>query len=198
MAAMRSINAAPCRAARAARPMLLLTVLCLLLPACTTTPPPSPPVEVNEPRIIPGVPFHAQEEFHCGPASLAALLNFLGDPVTPRKIANEIFRNDIRGTLTLDMGLYPRMRGFSSTFGSGTPKALVATIDSGTPAVVMVNQGLVAIRKLHYMVVTGYTPKAVIVNTEQQEGLRLPWDDFLPSWERAEYWMLTVTPGEKG
>ena len=185
------------RVQRAVRRAFVSLCCCLLLTACATAVPPRPS-DAAKTRMISGVPFHPQEDFQCGPSSLATLLNFHGDPVTPEEIEHDIFRSDIRGTVTLDMGLYPRTRGFVSTFGRSSPEALVREIDSGHPAVVMVNEGFATIRKLHYMVVTGYDPEAVVVNSGRHEGMRLAWDDFLSTWEGADYWMLTISPKDKG
>ncbi|NIW44576.1 MAG: hypothetical protein GWN30_07355, partial [Gammaproteobacteria bacterium] len=62
------------------------------------------------------VPFFPQLDYQCGPASLAGVLNYYGDHVGPDEIAEAIYRENIRGTVSLDMVLYVRKRGFASTW----------------------------------------------------------------------------------
>ncbi|HLB02506.1 MAG TPA: C39 family peptidase, partial [Nitrospiria bacterium] len=39
---------------------------------------------------VEGVPFYPQKEYQCGPASLAAVLNYFGQAVSPEEIAEAI------------------------------------------------------------------------------------------------------------
>ncbi len=147
--------------------------------------------------MVQDVPFLVQEQYQCGPAALAMVLNHAGDRITPDAIARDIFRKDIRGSVNLDMILYPRRRGFDSLFGKGSPQTIINAVDIGRPIVVMVDQGLPMVRKLHYMVVVGYTPTEVVVHSGTTRCKRIPWKDFLSQWEGTGYWMLTVKPKER-
>lgn len=175
--------------------LALLPVLLILtlLAGCATLPtgfaPPS-----GQGRVT-GVPFHAQEDLQCGPASLAMVLNHLGDPVTPEEISRALFRKDLRGVVSLDLALYPRGRGFSSRFFRGSEKDIAAAVDAGQPLLVMVDQGFGGIRVLHFMVVTGYDGQGVLANSGRSQGLRLGWAEFLSAWDGADRWALLVTPG---
>ncbi len=179
------------------RTAALAACLALLI-GCTAakTPLPQPPQGIGS-NMVANVPFHPQEDYQCGPSALATVLNHAGDKVSPETIAKAIFRENIRGTVSLDMGIYPRDRGFNSRFGKGDATSLVAAIDAGQPAVVMVNQGFSMARKLHYMVVTGYMPDFVVVNSGRERNKRIPWTEFLPQWKETGYWMLTIQPGGK-
>ncbi len=182
------------RAASAARGAAALTVL-LLLAACAAATAPAPPPGLGA-RLLDDVPFFPQDDFHCGPSVLASLLGYAGDPVTPEEVAAAVFREDLRGTLTLDMGLYPRTRGHASTFGPGRPGELTAAIDAGRPVGVMVNLGFSAVRRLHFMTIVGYTPRAVIAHSAALRATHIPWETFLARWESAGRWMLTIGPGD--
>jgi len=156
------------------------------LPADFTPPP-------GQGRVA-GVPFHAQEDLQCGPASLAMVLNHLGDPVTPEEISRALFRKDLRGVVSLDLALYPRGRGFATRFFRGSEKDVAAAVDAGQPLLVMVDEGFGGIRVLHFMVVTGYDAQGVLVNSGRGQGLRLGWGEFLSAWDGADRWALRVTP----
>lgn len=144
---------------------------------------------------VEGVPFHAQEDLQCGPASLAMVLNHLGDPVTPEEISRALFRKDLRGVVSLDLALYPRGRGFATRFFRGSEKDIAAAVDAGRPLLVMVDEGFGGIHVLHFMVVTGYDHQGVLVNSGRSQGQRLGWGEFLSAWDGADRWALLVTPG---
>ncbi len=163
----------------------------MLLAACASLPPGfAPPAGGGQ---VPGVPFHPQEDLQCGPASLAGVLNFLGDPVTPDQIAAQVFRPDLRGSVSLDLALYPRTRGFATRFFRGTPGDLVAAVDAGRPLVLMLDQGLGGVKVLHYVVLTGYRPEGVVVNSGRSQGVVLSWAGFLADWAGTGNWTLEVT-----
>lgn len=144
---------------------------------------------------VEGVPFHAQEDLQCGPASLAMVLNHLGDPVTPEEISRALFRKDLRGVVSLDLALYPRGRGFATRFFRGSEKDIATAVDADRPLLVMVDEGFGGIHVFHFMVVTGYDHQGVLVNSGRSQGLRLGWGEFLSAWDRADRWALLVTPG---
>jgi ABC-type bacteriocin/lantibiotic exporter with double-glycine peptidase domain len=174
--------------------LLALTLLagCGLLTGCAKLPSGfAPPPGQGR---VENVPFHAQEDLQCGPASLAMVLNHLGDPVTPEEISRALFRKDLRGVVSLDLALYPRGRGFATRFFRGSERDVVVAVDAGQPLLVMVDQGFGGIRVLHYMVVTGYDAHGVLVNSGRSQGLRLGWGEFLSAWDGADRWALRVTP----
>lgn len=148
-------------------------------------------------RIIPAVPFFAQEQYQCGPASLAGVLRHLGQDgpqATPDGIAETIFRPGMHGTLSLDLALYPRTLGLASRWYDGSVADLMAAVDSGQPRIVMVDHGYGLVSTYHFMVVVGYAPDAVIVNSDRTPLQRLPWASFLRTWDRTDRWTLEVRP----
>jgi hypothetical protein len=138
------------------------------------------------------VPFYPQVSFQCGPASLAGVLNFFGEGVTPDEIAEAVFRKDIRGTVTLDMVLYARKRGFLAEWYNGSVDDIRRSVDDGVPLIVMVDFGFANVRKNHYMVVVGYTPEGVIANSGKTREKLISWDYFLARWDRTKRWALRI------
>ena len=146
--------------------------------------------------LIKDVPFFPQLDYQCGPASLAGVLNYYGDTVTPDEIAEAIYRQKIRGTVSLDMVLYARQRGFNSKWYGGGTDDIVRAVDSGSPLVVMIDLGFSVARVYHYMVITGYSFEGVIANTGTTPQKLISWERFMSQWEKTHNWTLLVTPKE--
>ncbi|MDR3640716.1 MAG: C39 family peptidase [Humidesulfovibrio sp.] len=177
----------------AARAVFFL-LLALSLAACAAQLPPdfSPPAIE---RVLDHVPFHPQEAYQCGPSSLATVLGYYGDPVSPEDVAAEVFRPDLRGAVSLDLALYPRGRGFRTRFFRGSAADIAAAVDAGRPVLVMADYGFGGMHKFHYMVITGYGPQGVRVNSGRLRAQWIPWRRFFSDWDGADRWTLLVEPG---
>ncbi len=143
---------------------------------------------------VENVPFYSQLTYQCGPASLAGVLNFYGYAVTPDQIARAIFRDDIHGTVTLDMVLYVREKGFSAKWYSGSTNDIQCAVDGDVPLIVMIDLGFANLSKYHYLVVIGYGQEGVIVNSGKEREKLMRWDRFLPRWQRTKCWTLRIEP----
>ena len=180
-------------------PLIVLSLAFLLpvaLIGCAVNPngmPSAFPVPAGSGKVE-NVPFYSQLNYQCGPASLAGVLNFYGEGVTPDQIARTIFRDNIRGTVTLDMVLYARDRGFSAKWYSGSPNDIQSAVDEGVPLIVMIDLGFGNLSKYHYMVVIGYGMEGIIVNSGKMREKRMAWDGFLSRWMRTKYWTLRIEP----
>jgi len=150
----------------------------------------------SQTALIKDVPFFPQLDYQCGPASLAGVLNYYGDTVTPDEIAEAIYRQKIRGTVSLDMVLYARQRGFTSKWYEGSTDDIVRAVDSGSPLVVMIDLGFSLARAYHYMVITGYSFEGVIANTGTTPQKLISWERFMSQWKKTRNWTLLVTPKE--
>jgi ABC-type bacteriocin/lantibiotic exporter with double-glycine peptidase domain len=143
---------------------------------------------------VENVPFYSQLSYQCGPASLAGVLNFYGEAETPDKIAKAIFRDNIRGTVTMDMVLYAREKGFSTRWYRGGTHDIQCSVDGGVPLIVMVDLGFANLSKYHYMVIVGYEPEGVVVNSGKEHEKLMRWDRFLSLWKRTKFWTLRIEP----
>ena len=141
---------------------------------------------------VQNVPFYPQLAFQCGPACLAGVLTFYGQDVTPDEVADAIFRKNIRGTVTIDMVLYARHKGFSARWYSGSVDDIRRSVNEGVPLIVMVDLGFANIDNNHYMVVVGYNPDGVIVNSAKAREKLITWNHFLSRWDRTGRWTLRI------
>lgn len=152
-----------------------------------------------EERRISGVPFHSQGVGQCGPASLAGVLNFHGYPATPEGIAADILRPELRGSLTLDLALWPRGKGFATRWYAGSVRDILDKVDQGLPLVVMLDQGMGPVSANHFVTLVGHAPNAIILNDSARgPGVRMDWPRFLSQWQRAGFWTLLVEPAKAG
>jgi ABC-type bacteriocin/lantibiotic exporter with double-glycine peptidase domain len=164
-------------------------LVCMALCACAAL------VEIPEAgdlRIIENVPFFPQEDFQCGPASLAMVLNYRGVHVAPDDIAKEIFSESAGGTLTIDMVLYAQKRGLSAFQYKGSMEELKESIASGYPVIVLVDYGYSFYKRNHYMVVKGYNKNGVIVNSGRNKDKFIAEQKFLKIWEKTNFWTLII------
>ena len=174
------------RAGKANLPFLVF----LLLFSCAG---PSSSLQTNGPRIVEGVPFYPQEEYQCGPASLAGVLNYYGVRVTPGEIAAEIFSRHARGTLDMDLVFYAQKKGLRAEKYAGGLEDLRRSIHSRRPLIVLIDQGFWVYEKSHFMVVVGYDGGSIVVNSGRERHLHVPEAAFLKSWGRAKFWTLRIT-----
>lgn len=153
--------------------------------------------ESGDVHIIENVPFHPQEDFQCGPSSLAIVLNYHGIQVTPDEIAKEIFSGSARGTLNMDMVIYAQRKGLEALQFRGNIEELQKNIDSGFPLIVLVDYGFSVYQVNHFMVILGYSESGVIANSGWSKGKFIAWEKFLKTWEKTHFWTLLVRPGKE-
>lgn len=153
--------------------------------------------EYGRAHSIGNVPFYPQEKDQCGPASLAGVLNFWRVNVSPSEIAREIYSESAKGTLSLDMLLYPQGKGLLADQYSGGISDLKEKIDAGFPLIVLVDYGFSVLEAGHYMVITGYNSQGVIANSGAKQGKFIGMDEFIRIWEKSKFWTLLIRPGDK-
>jgi ABC-type bacteriocin/lantibiotic exporter with double-glycine peptidase domain len=170
---------------------LLLNILFLF--SCS-----SADIKVNEiSHIVEGIPFYPQEAYQCGPSSLAAVLNYHGIDVSPEEISRDIYSKSARGTLNIDMVLYAEKKGLDVRHYSGSVEDIKQKIDSGSPLIVMVNNGFSLYQKNHFMVVIGYTDGGIISNSGRERFKFIPFHDFNKTWQKTNYWTLLAYSQKK-
>lgn len=148
--------------------------------------------KTQDAQMILNVPFFPQEEYQCGPASLASVFNYWEVQADPGEIGKEIFSKSARGTLTIDMMLYAQKKGFYAEQFKGSLEILRSFIDSGIPLIVLVDFGMSVFQMNHFMVVTGYTNDGLIVHSGKSQNKLLTETTFLSMWEKTHYWTLMI------
>lgn len=173
----------------------------LLLSGCAFFP--SGPLTSDYPQLpprveIPGVPFFAQEEYQCGPASLAMVLQWSGVRVIPSDLIPQVYTPERKGSLQGNIiGAVRRHKRLAyEIYGRD---CLVREVSAGHPVLVLQNLGIKWIPRWHYAVVVGYDLEngQVILHSGRNAHRRVGFRTFENTWKRAKNWGLVALPPDQ-
>ena len=179
----------------------LLTFLALLT-ACATSPqtrqlvddPPAIPqrIELSE------VPFFPQQEYHCGPAALAGIINYRGTVVQPDEIARLVYVPELKGSLQVEIVAASRQFGLLPVQLDGKLESLLRELEAGNPVFVLQNLGLDAYPLWHYEIVIGYDfeQRYMILRSGVNRRITRSFALFEKTWQRADHWALVLVDAE--
>ncbi len=178
-------------------------IFLLLLQGCASTP------QLDELRKQPPggdslveleqVPFYAQQEFQCGPAALATVLNWTGVDTDPESLRPMVYLPDRRGSLQVEMLTATRRHGRVAYILRPRLQDLISELQAGSPVLVLQNLGLSFIPRWHYAVVVGFDlgKEHVILRSGTMKRHITPLDVFERTWARSGYWaMMALPPGK--
>lgn len=144
------------------------------------------------------VPFYPQQRYHCGPAALAMVITWSGDPVTPDELVPGVYTPSRQGTLRNDMVAVARRRGRLAVQVSDV-RSLLAEIAAGNPVVVFQNLALDWFPQWHYAVAYGYDlrKREIVLHSGTEARRVTDLYAFEHTWKRGDYWGLVVLPPER-
>ncbi len=172
-----------------------LFMLVLAIAGCATVPSSLEPTVQAQPKVeLTEVPFFPQQDFYCGPSTLAMVLNNLGEQTKPESIAELVYLPGRQGSLQLEMLAAPRRMGYLAYQLEPNLKALFAALNAGHPSVVLLNLSLPVAPQWHYAVVVGFDPQSnsMILRSGQQQRETIALPTFLKLWERSSNWAFVV------
>lgn len=145
---------------------------------------------------IADVAFFPQEDFFCGPTTLAEILNFYGRDVSPEQIAPDLFIPDRKGSLQIEMVSSIRQYGMLAYAERGDLLQLLSLVSDDIPVIVLQNQGVSWLPSWHYALVIGYDlPEGkIILHTGKTERRLAPMDLFESTWRKGGFWLLAAVP----
>ena len=155
-------------------------------------------VAVPKRAELEAVPFYAQDEYQCGPAALAMVLEAGGKAIQPEVLRPQVFIPDRQGSLQVEMLAAARRNGFVAVELNPRLSDLLAEIAAGNPAVVLQNLALDWYPVWHYAVAIGYDLNArqIVLRSGTERRLEMPLATFERTWQRGGYWaMLALPPG---
>ncbi len=156
----------------------------------------SPPKHVVSIKDIKTIPFYPQEEFYCGPTTLAEVFNYYGKNLTPENIAPNIFIPDREGSLQIEMVATTRKYNFVPYAGRSDLITLINLLSEGRPVIVLQNLAFSWMPMWHYAVVKGYdlVNSEFTLHTGVTENYKVDFELFERTWQRGDYWMLVPFP----
>ena len=141
------------------------------------------------------VPFYPQEQYYCGPASLAMALGWSGVSLAPDDVAAQVYTAGRQGTFAPDIVAAARRNGRLAVEVRELDD-LLAELAAGHPAIVFQNLRLSVFPQWHFAVAIGYdlNQRQLILRSGTTRRLVVPLDAFENTWRRADYWALVVLP----
>ncbi len=151
------------------------------------------PVELHD------VAFFPQEEYQCGPAALATVLDWAGIEVTPAALAPAVYLPARRGSLQLELLAAARRYGAVPYVLRPALTALLAEIQAGHPVIVFQNLALSWYPKWHYAVVVGFdlARDELVLRSGRSRRHVVPLAVFERTWRRGGYWAMVAMPPER-
>jgi len=184
--------------------VFLLTLTGLLLGGCAGTPQSdrlldAPPADINATVELTEVPFHPQEAYQCGPASLAMLANWQTVDITPQELTPKLYIPGKKGSLQVELLSNTRQLGLIPYVLKPELDDLLREIEAGNPVLVFQNLALDWYPRWHYAVLIGYDLNAdtIILRSGIDHRRRNTLAQFERTWQRADRWaMLALKPGQ--
>lgn len=183
--------------------LAVLLGLTVLLSACAGRAPLLPDsanlAHLPDRVLLQDVPFHAQDAYQCGPASLAMVLNHRGVAATPEALKDRVYLPERHGTLQVEMISAARERDLLVYPLEKKLEAILSELTAGNPVLVMQNLAFNWYPQWHYAVVIGYDLPArqLIVHSGLNAAQREPFNVFMRTWSRADYWArVALAPGQ--
>jgi tetratricopeptide (TPR) repeat protein len=142
------------------------------------------------------VPFIAQTPLHCGPASLAMVLRYIGRDVSTDALAEAVFLPARGGTLQAEMLAGARRHDALPLRLPPSLESLLRELQAGHPVVVLQNLGLAIAPLWHYAVVIGFdvAREELVLRSGLVERETMSWRTFEHTWARAGHWAMVVLP----
>ncbi|WP_235825534.1 PA2778 family cysteine peptidase [Vreelandella rituensis] len=148
--------------------------------------------------LLKEVPFYAQRDYQCGPASLAMVLNAAGVNVEMENLIPQVFIPGRKGSVQSEMLATVRRHGMIPFPIEGSLDALLTQLASGQPVVVLQNLALPVWPMWHYAVAIGYDlpTRTLTLHSGEISNHEMSLSRFDATWARSERWGFTImSPG---
>jgi tetratricopeptide (TPR) repeat protein len=142
------------------------------------------------------VPFYPQEQFYCGPTTLAEVFEYYGTKVAINEIAQQTFVPGKEGTFKPEMVAATRANNFIAYSKKGSLKELVKLLNNGHPVIIFQNNGFSWSPLWHFAVVTGYdlASQQFVLHSGITQDYQIPFSLLERTWRAGDFWMLTPLP----
>lgn len=158
-----------------------------------------PPAGLPAAAEIAAVPFFPQEDYQCGPASLAAVLGHAGRDATPESLVPQVYLPGRKGSLQPEILAGTRRHGLVAYEIAPHLEALLREVAAGTPVLVLQNLALPWIPQWHYAVAIGYDlqERSLLLHSGVTRRLSMSLDTFEHTWARSGHWAMVALPPDR-
>ena len=172
---------------------VLIGAALLLFSGCSSLAPITYPANPSPLRLA--VPYLPQDDFQCGPAAVAMVMDFHGGGVPLQTLTTEVYSPALRGSLQPALLAAGRRHGWLAWEISDFA-AILQEVAAGRPVIILQNRGLSWKPVWHYAVVVGFdAAKGLIYLTSGREEQRaVATRTVLKTWERGGRWGLLLLP----
>ena len=145
------------------------------------------------------VPFFAQDDYQCGPTSLAETLRYAGVAVQPNDLVPEVYVPGRHGTLQVEMLAAPRRHGLVSYKLDDSLETVLREVAAGHPVIVLQDFGVWPVKIWHYAVVIGYDGPSsrVVMRSGLKERQVAPFAALEYTWKGSDRWAMVTVPPER-
>ncbi|EWH10866.1 hypothetical protein DS2_06231 [Catenovulum agarivorans DS-2] len=190
---------------RLAQQLVTIAALLAFVVGCSSTPQTqslihNPPSSLNNQLTKQlNVPFFAQQDYFCGPTTLAEIFNYYGHSTTPEQVAPTVFLPKRQGSLQIEMTAATRKNGLLAYSVNGSLEQLVQLVHDNIPVIVLQNLSVEWQPLWHYAVVIGFDipRKKIIMHSGTNQARAVDMAVFERTWRRADYWLLAPLTIEK-
>ncbi len=171
----------------------------LLLQACAATTPAIDTQSLTLTADLADTPFYPQQEYQCGPAALATVVDHAGVEVSPETVQPFVYLPGREGSLQAEMLAAPARFGLLGVQIEPSMQALLELVSAGYPVLVLQNLAFETRPVWHYAVVIGYDleKQHLILRSGVEPRVLYSFSGFDSTWEDSGRWaMAVVSPGE--
>ena len=172
---------------------VLIGAALLLFGGCASLPPLTYPPSAAPPRLA--VPYIPQDDFQCGPAAVAMVMDFNGGGVPLQTLIAEIYSPALRGSLQPALLAAGRRHGWLAWEISDFA-LILQEVAAGRPVIILQNRGLSWKPVWHYAVVVGFdaAKERIYLTSGWEEQRPVATRTVLKTWERGGRWGLLLLP----
>lgn len=154
------------------------------------------PADMPVVAALKNVPFFPQEDYECGPASLAMMFQAAGVNARPEQLVQQVYIPGRQGSLQVELLAASRRHGLMAYRLTPVLEDLLREVAAGHPVLVFENLSLPIYPVWHYAVVVGFDRdrNILVLHSGKTEALEMSLFTFERTWVRGGNWAIVVLP----
>ncbi len=157
------------------------------------------PAALPDMAVLSNTPFIAQEDYECGPAALAMVLQSAGLSVTAEQLVDQVYLPNRKGSLQIEVLAASRRNGLPGYVLAPQVDAVLREVAAGHPVLVFQNLSLPVYPVWHFAVVMGYDRdrNVLLLHSGRTQAMEISMYAFERTWQRGGYWAMVALPTDQ-